>query len=599
MKNDVKDTLAKIHALSGKERRTIMKQLFSFAKYFKFQFGISIFFVLLLSVINVLLPRMLQYFMDHYLTNMSTNMQMILVFAAVYAIATVLKAITQFVQIFFFSMGAERTLEKVRSDIFAKIHTLGLSYFDKTPAGSIVSRVTNDTKTLFDFWYLFLWIIVAAFSMISAFIAMVSVNLYLALATALFVLALYFVVWLYQRLSSKIYQNLREYLSQINTKLNESLMGINIIQQFGQQKRMTNEFEDRNGAYFLMRNKMININALLLYPTISLMFALAEVVSLSGFGIESTHVLVQAGVIYAFLTYQENFFNPLSDVMNFLSFFQDGMIAGYRLLHLFGNQATAPQQNESSLATITEGKIEFRHVTFAYEPGVPVLKDVSFVVQPGQTVAFVGHTGSGKSSIINIMLRFYEFGEGQILIDDHDIRDYSTQELRKKMGLVIQEPYLFYGDIAKNIRMFDDKITDEQIEQAGKFVDADNFIQNLPGRYHAKVSERGASFSTGQRQLISFARTIVRNPKILILDEATANIDPQTEQSITVGMSKMRDDRTTIAIAHRLSTVQDADQILVLNHGQIIERGTHEELLAKGGHYAELYALQSADTELL
>ncbi|WCG36814.1 ABC transporter ATP-binding protein [Companilactobacillus farciminis] len=597
MKNENEKTLEEIHSLTRKDQRQVLKRLFKFAWLFKKQFGIAIVFAILLSVVNVLLPRMLQFYMDHYLTDQSTGVRLIISFAILYALGTIIKAIVQFIEEFAFAMGAERTLEKIRSRLFHKLHTLGLNYFDVTPAGSIVSRVTNDTKTLYNFWTLFLMIIVAFFAMVSAFIAMMSVNKTLALLTALFVIVLYFLVWLYQKLSFKIYQNLREFLSQINTKLNESLMGISIIQQFGQQKRMTAEFEDRNNAYFGMRNKMINVNAFLLYPTISLMFILAEVVSLSGFGWDSMHFLVQAGVIYAFLSYQQNFFNPLSDVMNYMSFFQDGLVAGFRIMKLFDNQTTAPKQLENSTEEITQGKIEFRHVTFSYEPGKPVLKDISFTVQPGQTVAFVGHTGSGKSSIINLLLRFYEFGEGQILIDDCDIRDYSTKELRKKLGLVIQEPYLFYGDIAKNIRMFDDSITDQQVEQAGKFVDADNFIQQLPGKYHAKVSERGASFSTGQRQLISFARTIVRNPKVLILDEATANIDPQTEQSITNGLHKMRDDRTTIAIAHRLSTVQDADLILVLNKGRIIERGTHQELLKLGGHYAELYELQNNNDE--
>lgn len=589
------ETINDIQALSRKQQRKILKKLFSFAWAFKRQFFTAIIFAILLSVINIILPRLLQYYMDHYLIHQDTGIQIIVGFAIVYFIGTIIKAVVQFIQNFAFSMGAERTLESIRSQLFHKLHTLGMDYFDKTPAGSIVSRVTNDTKTLYDFWTLFLMILVAAFSMISAFVAMMSVNVTLAVATGLFVIALYLLVWLYQRLSSKIYQRLREYLSQINTKLNESLMGISIIQQFGQQKRMISEFEQRNNLYFNQRNKMINVNSFLLYPTITLMFTLAEVISLGGFGLESTHTIVAAGVIYAFISYQQNFFNPLSNVMNYMSYFQDGMVAGYRIMKLFANQTTSPNQNEASEAKIEVGKIEFRHVTFGYVPGEPILKDISFVVEPGQTIALVGHTGSGKSSIINILLRFYEFGEGQILIDDHDIRDYSTRELRQKLGLVIQEPYLFYGDIAKNIRMYDDDISDEQVEQAAKFVDADSFIEKLPDKYHARVIERGSSFSTGQRQLISFARTIVRNPKVLILDEATANIDPQTEQSITRGLAKMRDDRTTIAIAHRLSTVQDADQILVLSHGRIAERGTHEELLKSGGLYSELYELQSMD----
>ncbi|WP_125762045.1 ABC transporter ATP-binding protein [Companilactobacillus hulinensis] len=595
MDNKESEIIKDIKALSRKQQRIILKRLLSFAWIFKRQFIIAIGFALVLSVINIIMPRMLQYYMDHYLVHQDTGIQIIVGFAIIYFIGTLIKAAVQFVQNFAFSMGAERTLEKIRSQLFRKLHTLGMDYFDKTPAGSIVSRVTNDTKTLFDFWTLFLTILVALFSMVSAFIAMMSVNTKLAIYTALFVIALYALIWLYRRLSSKIYQRLREYLSQINTKLNESLMGISIIQQFGQQKRMIAEFEHKNNLYFTQRNKMINVNSFLLYPTITLMFTLAEVISLGGFGLESTHTIVAAGVIYAFISYQQNFFNPLSNVMNYMSYFQDGMVAGYRIMKLFDNPITSPKQNEDSTQKIEIGKIEFRHVTFAYVPGEPILRDISFTVEPGQTVALVGHTGSGKSSIINILLRFYEFGQGQILIDDHDIRDYSTQELRDKLGLVIQEPYLFYGNIANNIRMYDDTVSDEQVEQAAQFVDADSFIEKLPGKYHAKVTERGSSFSTGQRQLISFARTIVRNPKVLILDEATANIDPQTEQSITRGLSKMRDDRTTIAIAHRLSTVQDADQILVLSHGRIAERGTHNELLEYGGLYSELYELQSMD----
>jgi ATP-binding cassette subfamily B multidrug efflux pump len=281
-------------------------------------------------------------------------------------------------------------------------------------------------------------------------------------------------------------------------------------------------------------------------------------------------------------------------MMDRLSDFQDGVVAGSRVLRIMDDQTYEPQQHANADAKITRGKIEFKHVTFSYDGEHDVLHDISFVAEPGQTVALVGETGSGKTSMINILMRFYEFGEGEILIDDRDIRDYSIPELRKKMGLVLQEPFMFYGTVASNIRMFDESVTDQEVREAAHFVQADQFIEDLPEQYDSRVIERGASYSSGQRQLISFARTLVTDPKILILDEATANIDTETEQIIQTGLAKLQEGRTTIAIAHRLSTIQNADLILVLESGRIVERGTNDELLAKHGFYYDMIQLQNS-----
>lgn len=281
-------------------------------------------------------------------------------------------------------------------------------------------------------------------------------------------------------------------------------------------------------------------------------------------------------------------------MMDRLSDFQDGVVAGSRVLKIMDDQTDEPKQHVDPDARITEGKIEFKHVTFSYDGKNDVLHDISFVAEPGQTVALVGETGSGKTSMINILMRFYEFGSGEILIDDRDIRDYSIQELRKKMGLVLQEPFMFYGTVASNIRMFNQEVTDEEVREAARFVQADQFIEDLPDQYNSRVIERGASYSSGQRQLISFARTLVTDPKILILDEATANIDTETEQVIQAGLAKLQEGRTTIAIAHRLSTIQNADLILVLESGRIVERGTNDELLQKHGFYYDMIQLQNS-----
>lgn len=583
--------------LPMKEQLTIVQRLFRFAKPFRRMFYTAILFAFGLSIINILLPRVIQVFMDNYLTPKTATMQVILTFAAIYFFGVIVKSIVWFFQWYLYSMASLKTYQYIRVKLFEKLHTLGMRYFDQTPAGSTVSRVTNDTETLFEFWYVFLMVITGIFAVISSFFAMFQLSPEISFYCLIFLPILLVVIWYYQKFSSKLYRSMREKLSQLNTKLNEYISGMQIIQQFRQEKRLEKEFEETNDDYLKTRVAMIRMNSLLLSPIINLLYTLAIALALTMFGIDALHSPVEAGMIYAFVTYVQAFFNPMTmtQMMDFLSIFTDGIVAGSRILKIMDTEELTPQQSVGANGEIIRGKIEFRNVTFSYDGKNEVLKNISFVANPGETVALVGHTGSGKSSIINVLMRFYEFYEGQILIDDRDIRDFPMTELREKMGLVLQDAFMFYGDIAGNIRLLNPTITDEQIKQAAEFVQADKFIHTLPNTYHAKVIERGASYSSGQRQLISFARTIVTDPKILVLDEATANIDTETEGLIQEGLAKMRQGRTTIAIAHRLSTIRDANLILVLDKGQIVERGTHETLLAEGGLYADMYQLQSTE----
>ena len=579
-----------------KEQKTVVKRLFNYAKPFRFTFAGAVVFAFLLSIINILLPRILQYLIDHYLMKQSATMQIILFFAGLYLLGTLLKAIIWFFQGFLYSLGALKTFQYIRVKLFEKLHTLGMRYFDQTPAGSIVSRVTNDTETLFDFWYVFLTVLTGVFAVVSSFIAMMQINVKIALVNLLFLPILLIVIWYYQKYSSRVYRQMREKLSMMNTKLNESISGMQIIQQFRQEKRLNEEFEQTNGDYLNTRYAMIRTNSLLLSPIIDFLYALAIVLSLTLFGIDAIHSPLEVGLIYVFTTYVQSFFNPMSQMMDFLSVFTDGIVAGSRILKIIDETEETPSQNKGANASILRGKIEFRDVSFSYDGKHNVLNHISFVANPGETVALVGHTGSGKSSIINVLMRFYEFYDGQILIDDQDIREFPMEELREKMGLVLQDAFMFYGDIADNIRLLNKEISEEEVISAAKFVQADSFIEKLPDTYHAKVIEHGAGYSSGERQLISFARSIVTQPKILVLDEATANIDTETEGLIQEGLSRMRQGRTTIAIAHRLSTIRDANLILVLDQGNIVERGNHNQLLSQEGLYADMYRLQSNDS---
>ncbi|TFJ40215.1 multidrug ABC transporter ATP-binding protein [Carnobacterium divergens] len=578
-----------------KEQFQIVKRMFYYAKPYKKQFFIAIFWGACLAVINVMLPKILQVFMDDYLTTKTATSQVILTFAALYFGVTLVKIVVWFLQMYLYQMATEKTVQNIRNQLFEKLHTLGMRYFDQTPAGSIVSRVTNDTETIKDFWGVYLTVLQGLFAIVSAFTAMFLLNRTIALWCLLFLPVLLVIVWYYQRFSSKVYRGMREKLSQLNTKLNESISGMSIIQQFRQEKRLQKEFNETNESYYRSRVAMVKTNALLLGPIINLLYTFSLAVVLGFFGYDALKEPVSVGVIYAFISYVQSFFNPMTNMMDNLSIFQDGMVSSGRVLRIMDNQELSPTQSEQAAETIQDAKIEFKDVSFSYDGEHNVLHHISFTANPGETVALVGHTGSGKSSIINVMMRFYEFYEGDILIDGKSIKNYPITELRQKMGLVLQDSFLFYGNIKNNIRLMNPLISDAAIEDAARFVQADTFINQLPNDYESKVIERGASYSSGQKQLISFARTIVTDPKILVLDEATANIDTETETLIQEGLKKMRKGRTTIAIAHRLSTIRDANLILVLDHGEIVERGSHDELIDLGGIYYDMYRLQNSE----
>lgn len=585
--------------LTEKVQGKVLFRLLSYTKPFKKGLLLAFGLLFLTTVGDILGPILVKMFIDDYLTPKRLEFQPLVLLAAGYMGIQVVKAVLLFFQLVKFQEIAFKIIHQLRIDVFSKVQSLGLRYFDKTPAGSIVSRVTNDTEAIKDMFVTVLaTFIQSGFLLIGIFIAMFSLNSKLALICVVLVPLVLLVMVLYRKYSSHIYMDMRERLSQLNAKLAESLQGMAIIQVFRQEKRLQAEFGDINEQHYQAGMRNIKIDSLLLRPAIDLIYTLGLIVILSYFGIASFGSGVQIGVLYAFITYLDRFFEPVNQMMMRLSMYQQAIVAGSRVFKLLDEEELAPVQEGTETEKITAGKIEVRDVSFSYDGKQDVLKHISFTVYPGETVALVGHTGSGKSSIINVLMRFYEFDRGEVLIDGEPIRSISKKELREKLGLVLQDPFLFYGTVKDNIRLYDSTLTEEEVVNAAKFVQADRFIEKLEHAYDHKVVERGSTFSSGQRQLIAFARTIAANPKILVLDEATANIDTETEEAIQFALAKMRKGRTTIAIAHRLSTIQDADLILVLHKGEIVERGNHQELLAMGGLYHKMFLLQNGAVSL-
>ena len=571
------------------EQWTVLKRLLGYLKPYGFSTLLALSFLLATTVIKSIIPLVASHFIDQYLGNLSQFAVTVLI--AYYGLY-ILQTLIQYIGNLLFARVSYSIVRDIRKDAFANMEKLGMSYFDKTPSGSIVSRLTNDTETISDmFSGLLSSFISAIFIFVTTLYTMMVLDFRLTGLVLLFLPLIFILVNLYRKKSVKIIEKTRSFLSDINSKLAESIEGIRIIQAFNQEKRLQEEFDEINEEHYVYANRSVALDALFLRPAMSLLKLLGYAVLMAYFGYRGLYIGMTAGTMYAFIQYINRLFDPLIEVTQNFSILQTSMVSAGRVFALIDQSNYEPVQADSELA-IREGNIRFEHVCFSYDGVNQILDDISFSVKKGETIAFVGHTGSGKSSIINVLMRFYEFQSGRVLIDNVDIRNYSHQELRKNMGLVLQEPFLYHGTIKSNIAMYQE-ISDEEVKATAEFVDADAFIQELPQGYDSPVSERGSSFSTGQRQLLAFARTVASQPKILILDEATANIDSETETLVQNSLEKMRKGRTTIAIAHRLSTIQDANCIYVLDKGRIIESGTHEELLTLGGTYHKMYSLQA------
>ena len=573
----------------------VMKRLLTYMWRYKWLTALALAFTFLTSLLLTAIPLAARWYIDHLVdpteagSPVLTAFQFLILYYGLFigrVLATYLSQLT-------FARVSNSIVRDIRLDIFKNLQRLGMSFYDQTAAGSIVSRVTNDTQAVADMFSTVFSSLVSSFLLfLVTLVTMFSLDWHLTIWILPFLPIIWFSIRLYRKLSNRLVKMTRQKLSDINVKLSESIEGMRIVQAFRQEKRLTDEFEQINGEHLDYANRSVDVNSLFLRPAMTLLQVLAYAVILTFFGLNWQSSGFTAGLIYAFIQYVNQLFQPLIDVTQNFATLQTSTISAGRVFEMMDRDDYEPKQ-AGSLKEIERGDIRFDHVSFSYDGKRDVLKDISFEVKNGQTIAFVGHTGSGKSSIINLFMRFYEFDRGQILIDGQDIKDYSQEALRKSIGLVLQEPFLYHGTIASNIRMYHDELTDQEIRQAAAFVDVADFIESLPGGYDHPVTERGSTLSTGQRQLLAFARTIAAQPKILILDEATANIDQETEEMIQNSLKKMRQGRTTIAIAHRLSTIQDADCIYVLDKGKIIESGNHDQLIALGGMYKKMYDLQA------
>lgn len=488
----------------------------------------------------------------------------------------------------------QQIVYKLREETFTHIHSLSLSFFNTTPVGKLVTRVSNDTEAVNE---LFSTILVKLFKnvvkIIGYAVVMLSINVKMAGISFLLLPLVAILTFVFRHLSRKAYQITRNKITELNTFLSEHISGMKLIQIFAREKEKYSEFEGKSMELYRANFREIMTFAIF-RPSIYLVSVIAMILVIRTGSLSVLNGSLSLGTLFVFITYISSFFEPIQELSEQLGTLQSSIASAEKIFSVLDVKPEIVSPTDPAPVNIL-GEIEFRHVWFAYEEENYILKDVSFVIRPGEKAAFVGATGAGKSTILNLIGRYFDIQKGQILIDGIDIHEIDLDVLRGAIGQVQQDVFIFTGDIKSNISLNNEAISPDDVRRAAEIVNADPFIQKLPHGYDEPVTERGSTLSAGQRQLLSFARTLAYDPKILVLDEATANIDTETETLITQALARLMDGRTTIMVAHRLSTIQHADKIIVMHHGEIKESGTHQELLVKDGLYKKLYELQLMD----
>ncbi|QTH42512.1 ABC transporter ATP-binding protein [Cohnella sp. LGH] len=576
-------------------QRSTGSRLLSYALVYKYRI-IGALAILLCSVGAELAgPFIVKTIIDGHLSPPTGDIGPVLVLLAFYIGLVSLSGVLNFSQSYLLQATALRIIKNMRMDVMRHIQRIPLRYFDNTPAGQIVSRVANDTEAIRELFMSFMATFVVSFAhLLGIYIALFILDVELALYTLALPPIFAVIMYFHLKYSKKYVAIMRARLSDMNAMINESILVMPILQAFRREKATLEEFERLNEDRYVAQVKQFRIFSLSSRNIVGTIGSLVTAFVIWHFGnLSIAGAALSFGVLYAFIDYLGRIFNPIIGIFDQLMNAQRAFVSADKVFAILDMEGR--EVEEASGAVKPKGEVKFENVTFAYNDDDHVLKNISFTARQGETVALVGHTGSGKSSIINLLLGFYEPGLGRITIDDVDITTLSKQQLRKHMGIVLQDPYLFAGDIKFNVSLYNKEISLEQVKRALADVGAAPFVEQLPRGYDEPVVERGSTLSSGQRQLISFARALAFDPSILILDEATASIDSETEGLIQRALKVVSEGRTTLVIAHRLSTIREASQILVLHRGEIVERGNHDELMALRGRYFKMYQLQTGE----